>query len=158
MATYKYESDNTRDNEQRRLRPDSNGDTAVNIIESYAGDGTPGGTFIQHEFQNALAVAKDVTVNHDIIINDGEIAELHQLNVNASGLAEFELLIGDGAVSEVFTTKELIDTSTINIHIIPYQRPIIVVGTVNGLTIRVAKTNLANQSQDLSSKLILVIR
>ena len=151
-------SNNVKDRERDKFRQTPDDNTTVAVVETYEGDGTVGGTPIQHNFDLTVAVAKNVTVNHDIIINDGQVAELHQINLNASGLSEFELLIGDGAATEAFTTKELVDTAEINVHVIPYTKPIIVAGTVDGLTIRIAKTNLANQAQDLASKMILVIR
>ena len=151
-------SKSVKDKERDKFKETSDQETAVRTIETYEGDGTPGSTSITHDFQLDIDVPKDVSVNHDITITDGQIAEIHQFNINASGLAEFELQIGDGAAAETFTTKELVDTADVNIYIIPYQRPIIILGTPSGRTIRVIKTNLANQAQDLSSKLILVIK
>jgi len=110
----------------------------------------------KHDFQLDSAIAKNATVNHDFTINDGQVVELHQINLNASGIAEFELLIGDGAAAETFTSKDLVNISSF--EGMPYKKPIIRAGTADGLTIRIAKTNLANQAQDLASKMILVVR
>lgn len=110
----------------------------------------------QHDFQLDVAVDKDITVNHDFVINLGQIVELHQINLNATDIGEFEILIGDGAAAEAFTSIDLVDVATFTPVI--YKKPIIRAGTTDGLTYRIAKTNLSNQPQDLVSKMILVVR
>lgn len=113
-------------------------------------------TVFQHDFQLDVAVDKDTTVNHDFTISLGQVVELHQINLNATDVAEFEILIGDGAAAEVFTFIDLVDVATFTE--VTYKKPIIRAGTTDGLTLRVAKTNLSNQAQDLVSKMILVVR
>jgi hypothetical protein len=149
-------SKNVNDRERDKFVETSDNETAVRVIETYEGDGTVGGTPIQHDFNEAIDVVKDAVVNHDFIVNDGEIVELHQINIHATDVAEFILQIGDGAAVEVFVDKDHFDI-TLPL-VIPFKKPIIVTGTPDGLTIRIAKTNLSNQTQSLYSKMILVVR
>lgn len=144
------------DNEQNKFRIDSENCATVAVVETYPGDGTIGGTPILHDPNLAVDVPRLATVNHDFIVTNGQIVEIHQININATGDAQFELEIGDGAATEVFETKDCFDIDSP--LVVPFQKPIIRVGTVNGLTIRISKTNFANVAQDLFSKMILVVR
>lgn len=106
-----------------------------------------------HDPDTASAVAKDASANHDYSIADTDVFRLFRVSASASGLAKFELQQGDGAASEVFTTIETKFNSTANPCVeFEYQGvPLESTGTANTTTVRVVKTNLDNQAQDLYS-------
>jgi hypothetical protein len=108
-----------------------------------------------HDFDQAVAIVKDATSNHDYSVADGVVMQLKEILCSASGKARFELQIGDGAASEAFATKAVVFNSTANPNCpIVFTDPIIVTGTANTTTIRVIKTNLDNQNQDLYSTIV----
>ena len=108
-----------------------------------------------HDFDQAVAIAKDASSNHDYSVADTNVLLLREILCSASGKARFELQIGDGAVSETFTTKAVVFNSTANPNApIVFTDPIVVTGTANTTTVRVVKTNLDNQAQDLYSTIV----
>lgn len=111
-----------------------------------------------HDFDTAAAIAKDATDNHDYVVANGTTVLLYGYRASGSGKIKTELQIGDGAVSEAFTTKDVDFNSTANPGIDGdfYRVPIKVTGTANGTTIRLIRTNRDNQAQDLYSTLIMV--
>lgn len=113
-----------------------------------------------HDFDVASSIAKDATANHDYVVNSGETLLLYGYEASASGKAKFELQIGDGAASESFTSKMVQFNSTANPNTLGdlFRVPIKIVGTVDGATVRIIKTNRDNQAQDLYSTIIGVLR
>jgi len=108
-----------------------------------------------HDFDQAVAIAKDATSNHDYSVASGQTLLLREVLASASGKAKFELQIGDGAVSEVFSTIAVVFNSTANPNApIVFTDPVVVVGTANSTTVRLIKTNLDNQAQDLYSTIV----
>lgn len=112
-----------------------------------------------HNFNTGADVIKDASANHDYVVADGDTFLLKQVLASASGKLRITLQIGDGAGSEVFTTVARRRNSTAEPQCdIDLKEPIKVVGTVNGTTVRVIKTNLDNQPQDLDSTIVGVTR
>lgn len=109
-----------------------------------------------HDYDAGDSIASDATSNHDYVVADGVRFTLYGVHASASGKMKVELQIGDGAASEAFTTKAVSFNSTANPQgdVDFYRVPIAVVGTVNGTTIRVIRTNLDNQAQNLYSTII----
>lgn len=111
-----------------------------------------------HDFDQASAVAKDATADHDYVVANGVSVLLYGYRASGSGKVKAELQIGDGAVAEVFATKDVSfnSTATPNVSGDFFRVPIKVVGTANGTTIKLIKTNRDNQAQDLYSTFIIV--
>jgi hypothetical protein len=112
----------------------------------------------KHEFDKADSIAKDATSEHTYTVVDGKTALLYGVHARASGKLKAELQIGDGAASETFETKDVNFNSTAHpkADMDFYRVPIKVTGTVEGTTIKLIKTNLDNQAQDLYSTFIIV--
>jgi len=112
-----------------------------------------------HEEDTAVDVAKDATDTQDYTVATGRTLLLHQILASGSGKMKIELQIGDGAAGETFTKKSARFNSTAAPNPdIDLKVPIKVVGTVNGTTVRVIRTNRDNQVQDLTSTIIGVER
>ncbi len=111
-----------------------------------------------HDFALASAIIKDDSANHDYSVASGVTVLLYGYRASGSGKMKAELQIGDGAVSEVFATKDVTFNSTANPNIdgTLFRVPIKVTGTANSTTIRLVKTNRDNQAQDLYSTFIIV--
>jgi hypothetical protein len=109
-----------------------------------------------HDFDEGVDIASDAVDNHDYSVANGVTLLLYGVRASASGKMKVELQIGDGAASEVFTTKDIEFNSTSNpsAAIDLFRVPIKVTGTVNTTTVRLIRTNLDNQSQSLYSKII----
>ena len=100
------------------------------------------------DYDKAIDVAKDGgSANHDYVTN----SEFRGLNAecNSGGLASFELQVETAAASGVFTTLMRKHNSVSNPSVQFAHRFPKVVAT--GVTIRIIKTNLDNQSTDLDS-------
>lgn len=108
------------------------------------------------DYDTASAIAKDATDDHDYSVADGDLFRLKKIYASASGKMKIEIQIGDGAASEVFTTVFVGFNSTANpqIEFDLNGLPIKVTGTANTTTIRITRTNLDNQAQDLYSTVI----
>lgn len=95
-----------------------------------------------HDYDEAVDIAADGTANHDYSVADSDVFLVEQILCDASGRYKLELQIGDGAVSEAFTTKAVWfgkeDSSQVDVTL---RRPIAVTGTVNTTTVRLVKTN-----------------
>lgn len=103
-----------------------------------------------HDFDLASTIAKDATSNHDYSVASGDVFLLSKLHAAASGKMKVQLQVGDGAVSETFTTVAVNFNSTANPECsIKLDPPLVVTGTANTTTVRVIRTNLDNQAQDL---------
>jgi len=112
-----------------------------------------------HDEDTAVDVAKDATDTHDLVVASGKTLLVHQVLGSASGKMKVELQIGDGAVSEVFTKKAVRFNSTAKPDAdIDLKVALKVIGTANGTTVRVIRTNRDNQVQDLSTTIIGVER
>ncbi len=113
-----------------------------------------------HPFDQATAIAKNGTDDHEYTVADGKTALLYGVKLSASGKLKGELKIGDGATSEVFATKCVNFNSTAkpSANMDFYRVPITVVGTANGTTIQLIRTNLDNQPQDLYSTFVIVLK
>ena len=109
-----------------------------------------------HDYDTAAAVASDATSNHDYSVANGVTFELREIWASASGKMKIEVQIGDGGVTEVFSSVFVGFNSTANPNIkIDFPNtPISVVGTANNTTVRIIRTNLDNQAQDLYSTII----
>jgi hypothetical protein len=110
------------------------------------------------DFDQASAVVKDGSTNHDYVVADGVTVLLYGYRASGSGKMKAELQIGDGALTELFVTKDVTFNSTANPNIEGdlLRIPIKVTGTANGTTIRLVKTNRDNQAQDLYSTLMII--
>ena len=113
-----------------------------------------------HDFKAASSVAKDAEDDHIFSVADGKTLLLFGVHIRASGKMKAELIIGDGAATEVFVSKDVSFNSTAK----PdgdmdfYRVPIKIVGTVNTTTIKLTLTNKDKQAQDLYSTLIGIER
>lgn len=108
------------------------------------------------EYNSTAAVVKDATTDHDHSIADGDVFSFKAVWASASGKIKVEVQIGDGAASEVFTTKFVGFNSTANpnVFIDISRAAILATGTVNTTTIRLVITNLDNQAQDVYSTIL----
>jgi len=108
-----------------------------------------------HDFDEGTAIAKDATSTHDYSVADTVVFTLHQVLSSGSGKMKVEIQVGDGAASEVFATKAITFNSTAAPQAdVALAVPIVVTGTANTTTVRVIRTNLDNQPQDLHSTII----
>jgi len=112
-----------------------------------------------HDYDEAVDVASDATSNHDYVVADGDIFLLDQILCSASSRMKYELQIGDGAVSETFTTKAVrFQSEEQSDSEICFKKPIKVIGTANGTTVRVIRTNRDNQAQSIYSTIVGVTK
>lgn len=127
---------------------DSNGNSFTKDNPLYVVPTEDPGVEIQN-FNTAVAIAKNATANHDYTVT--ALKEFRSLNVegSASGLAKFELQIEDGPAAGTFTTVMVKFNSTASPNVVfAHKKPIAIAA---GVIIRVIKTNLDNQAQDLYS-------
>lgn len=99
------------------------------------------------DYDQAVAIAKNASANHDYTTT----SEFRSLNVelSASGKARFELQVETAPTSGTFNTVMVKFNSTSNPNCeIKLKKPKAI---ANGSIIRVVKTNLDNQAQDLYS-------
>lgn len=107
-----------------------------------------------HDYNEDPGVAKDSISNHDFVVADGEVFQLHQILMDQENISTCELFLGNGGSPEVFTKKfKLLEEGSV-----PLSIPLEVIGTINGTTIRLSRTNNSNQSQDMASTFIGVIK
>lgn len=109
-----------------------------------------------HDYNTAASIAADATSNHNYSVANGVTFLLYGVLASASGKLKIELQIGDGAVSEAFTSKAVRFNSTANpqCDIWLFDKPISVLGTAQTTTVRVIRTNKDNQAQDVYSTII----
>ncbi len=111
-----------------------------------------------HDYLTSAAVAAAGSVNHNYSVPNGSTLYLHQVLASASGKMKIEIQIGDGDVVEVFAPKAARFNSTANPQAdTNFSKAIAVVGTINNTTVRVIRTNLDNQAQDLYSTIIGIL-
>jgi len=109
-----------------------------------------------HNYLQSAAVAANATANHTLVIATGTTFYLTDVYGSASGKMKIEVQIGDGAVSEAFTTKfvQFNSTAETNTHVDIQKTALKVVGTVNGTTIKIIRTNLDKTAQDLYTTIV----
>lgn len=115
-------------------------------------DGTP-----TCDYDTASSVASAATSNHDLSVANNTTAKLCGVIGSASGRAKWELQIGDGAVSEAFSTcaVQFSTESSPSVFFDLSCAPQDVVGTANTTTIRLIRTNRDDDdAQDLYSSFI----
>ena len=112
-----------------------------------------------HDYDKGVAIAKDATSTHDYSVGSGDTFSFQQLLTSASGKMKVEVQIGDGAASEVFSEVAVRFNSTASPEAdVNWKVPIVVVRTANTTTVRVIRTNLDNQPQDLYSTIVGITR
>ena len=103
-----------------------------------------------HAYNTASAVASDAASNHTYSVASGDVFVLSKVHAAASGKMKIEVQVGDGADTEVFSTVAVNFNSTANPECsVVFAPAIYVTGTVDTTTVRVIRTNLDNQAQDL---------
>jgi len=109
-----------------------------------------------HDYLQSAAVAAAASANHTLVVASGTTFFLTDVYGSASGKMKVEIQIGDGAVSEAFTTKfvQFNSTAETNTHVDIQKTALKVVGTVNGTTIKVIRTNLDKTPQDLYTTIV----
>ncbi len=120
--------------------------TEANPLPVYAAE-SPGDEI--DDFNDADAVAKDATANHDYTVTALKTFKAIGIPCSASGKARFELQIEDGVGAGTFTGVAVGFNSTANPNLVlEYKKSV-----AAGIIIRVAKTNLDNQAQSLYSQI-----
>lgn len=96
-----------------------------------------------HDYKENIDVtSNNGTAVHEYIVADETTFTLDQVICDGSVAHKMELEIGDGAATESFTKKATRFASETNDNAdVEFKRPIKVVGTVNGTTVRVTVTN-----------------
>lgn len=108
---------------------------------------SPLGTEINN--YNTATVAAGATSNHDYTVTAGMTFELYQIWAAASGKLKIEVQVETGVATGIFTTKFVGFNSTATPNIdLDLMKPITVAA---GVRVRVIRTNLDNQSQDVYS-------
>lgn len=99
------------------------------------------------DYDQAVNIAKDASANHDYTVTAAKTLVLDYVWCAASGRTRFELQIEDGVGAGTFTTQAVAFNSTSNPNVkLDIARRIVVAA---GIIVRVVKTNLDNQQQDL---------
>lgn len=102
-----------------------------------------------NDYLTSVAVAAAATVNHDYTVTAATTLKLSQIWAAASGKMKIVVSIETGVATGVFTPKFAGFNSTANPNIeLPIGENISVAA---GVRVRVARTNLDNQAQDLYS-------
>ena len=129
---------------------DSNGDafTALNPLPVAPVVSTPGTKVI--DFDEAVNTAQNASTNHDYSVPNGVSFTGAKIQVSSRNEAKYEIQLGDGAASEVFTTQFVTFVSPSNQHDeIDIACLVVADGGANSTTIRIVKTNLDNQPSNL---------
>lgn len=102
-----------------------------------------------NDYATGAAVAAAATSNHDYTVTAATTLKLSQIWATASGKMKVVISIETGVATGIFTTKFVAFNSTANPNIhMPVNENITVAA---GVKVRVARTNLDNQAQDLYS-------
>lgn len=111
------------------------------------------------DYNTAAAVASNATSNHTYSVPSGQTFYMTDIYASASGKMKIEIQIGDGAVSETFSTKFVFFNSTAetNIHADVQGLKYPIIGTANTTTIKIIRTNLDKTAQDLYSSICGVL-
>jgi hypothetical protein len=101
------------------------------------------------DYDTVVAVIKDAVDNHDYPTTAAKTLLLSGFCGSASGKAKFEFQIEDGPAAGTYTTKAVLFNSTATPNVeFKLDNPLELAATVN---VRVIRTNLENQAQDLYS-------
>lgn len=147
--------DQGNNDQQVRLNSDGNV-TIANSNGDPIEESTPLAVFIAEsaaeevdEFDRAIDVAKDASSNHDYTVTAGKQFKFTEIQCSASGKARFELQIETGVATGVFDSKAVGFNSSANANLVlKYTKNV-----AAGVIVRVVKTNLDNQAQDLYSQI-----
>jgi hypothetical protein len=104
------------------------------------------------DFDQASSIAKNASSNHDYTITAGKTGKHLTADASASGYARFELQVETGVAAGTFDTKMVKFNSTAKPNVEFRLRANIGAGII----VRIVKTNLDNQAQDLYSQISLV--
>jgi hypothetical protein len=112
-----------------------------------------------HDFLDTSTAANGGTSDHDYVVASGQTLKLYKVLCSASSRAKYELKIGNGALSEVFVTKAVkLHSEDVQSVDIDLEKAITVVGTANGTTVRVIRTNRDNgQAQSIYTTIVGVL-
>lgn len=114
---------------------------AVVVVESE-------GTEI-NDYNTAAAVAANASSNHDYTVTALKTLQLTQISAAASGKMKIVIAIETGVATDVFTTKFVMFSSTAFPSLEKVLKEPIAVAA--GVRVRVIRTNIDNQAQDLYS-------
>lgn len=104
------------------------------------------------DYDTASAVAKDATDNHDYTVSASRTLLVDEILATASGKMKIEVQLETAAASGVFNTVFVGFNSTSNPNIrIPAKK---ILKQVTGAIVRIIRTNLDNQAQDLYSTIV----
>jgi len=102
-----------------------------------------------NDFKQDASVAANASVNHDYTVTALKTMKLQQIEASGSGKMKLEVQAETAAASGVFTTKWVLFNSTANPNISLWIKELL--SQVAGAKIRLIKTNLDNQPQNLYS-------
>lgn len=102
-----------------------------------------------NDYNASSATAAAASANHDYTVTALKTLKASQISCSASGRAKFQVQVEDGVASDVFETKFVKFNSTANPNCDFDVKELISVAA--GVRVRVVKTNLDNQAQDLYS-------
>ena len=120
--------------------------TEANPLPTYQAE-SPGDEL--DDFNDADAVAKDATANHDYTVTALKTLKSIKAPCSASGKARFELQVETGVATGIFIGVAVGFNSTANPNLVlEYKKSV-----AAGIIVRVAKTNLDNQAQSLYSQI-----
>lgn len=102
-----------------------------------------------NDYNTAAAVAASATSNHDYTVTALTTLLLSQIEASASGKMKIEVSVETGVGTGTFTSKfvQFNSTANPNMHIELTQK----ITVAAGVKVRVARTNLDNQAQDVYS-------
>lgn len=124
------------------LAVNTDGSINVNVV-----DAVPGTTV--NNYNTAAAVASSASSNHDYTVTAATTLNFNQVWAAASGKLKIEVQIETGVATGVFNTRFVGFNSTANPVVdLDIANPIPVAA---GVRVRVIRTNLDNQAQDLYS-------
>lgn len=104
------------------------------------------------DYDQAVAVVKDASANHDYTVTALKTLVLDSVECSASGRAKFELQVETGVATGIYETK-LVGFNSIadpNVELNAKKR----ISVAAGVIVRLVKTNLDNQAQDLYSTIL----
>lgn len=102
-----------------------------------------------NDYNASSGTVAAATANHDYTVTALKTLKAAQISCSASGKAKFQVMVETGVATGIFTTKFVKFNSTANPNCDFDIKELITVAA--GVKIRVAKTNLDNQAQDLYS-------
>jgi hypothetical protein len=126
---------------------DGNPYTEENPLPVYSAE-SPGAEV--DEYDVAVALAKDASANHDYTVTASTSLKEVEVRCSASGRAKFELQIETAASAGTFASSDVAFNSTANPNCTLKHKTKV----AEGVIVRVIKTNLDNQAQDVYSKIM----